>query len=486
VVPFVRPTLAAAALTTARPPPPPPPPPTRGLAAEFTTLRILRDRRIITPAEYDSALRDLGNTDGARGGDSLTFVLGRWSTTMYGFVETDVIVDSTQSLNDLAGNGLIARPGTYAGEHPRTMFGVRHSRIGFRLRAPEFHGIRASAMLEMDFLGNQPPSSTEAAIFTNPAFRVRHFLLRIETPIVDVLVGQFWHLFGGQPAYFPSTVQIQGVVGEVYGRTPQVRISRTLRTDAVNVEIAVAATRPPERDSAMPEGEAGLRLSVNRWTGVQTVGATGTAVAPFSIAVTGDVRRISVPEFSATPRNSADATGWGVAAGTFIPLVPGRVERRNNALAIHAEFAYGVGTADLYTGLNGGVSSPALPNPTSATPPPTYASNLDPGIATFTADGTLHLVQWLSTVVGVQYYLPVFDGRVWLSANYARMQSSNSAQLGATTQPRVAIDWFDVNVFGDVLPAVRLGLEYALTADHYADQVNAFNHRVQFAAFYLF
>src|SRR5260221_8983856 len=117
----------------------------------------------------------------------------------------------------------------------------RNSRIGFKLRAPETHGIRASAMIETDFQGPVPtianpdpspspnPFGTEGNFFASPNLRVRHFNMKIETPVVDVLLGQYWQLFGWQSAYQPNTVEIQGVPGEIYGRTPQPRVSKTIK-----------------------------------------------------------------------------------------------------------------------------------------------------------------------------------------------------------------------------------------------------------------
>jgi hypothetical protein len=86
----------------------------------------------------------------------------KWDTTFYGFVETDLINDSTQGFNDSAGNAAIARPNTYTGDHGQTTLGARNSRLGFKLAAPDYNGVKASAMLEMDFLGNQPTTATEA------------------------------------------------------------------------------------------------------------------------------------------------------------------------------------------------------------------------------------------------------------------------------------------------------------------------------------
>ena len=94
--------------------------------------------------------------------------------------------------------------------------------------------------------------------------------------MVDFLAGQYWTLYGWGPQYQPNTVEIQGVPGEIYSRTPQLRISKTLKADPVTLELAVAATRPVQRDSSTPDGQAGIRFSVDSWTGAQTTGPTGS------------------------------------------------------------------------------------------------------------------------------------------------------------------------------------------------------------------
>jgi hypothetical protein len=462
-------------------------------AIELTTLRILRDKQIITPDEYDSAIKDIGDTSGARAPDSNTLVIGKWATTIYGFVEADQIYDSTQSLGESSGNAQIARAGTYGGDNDRVTFTIRNSRIGFRSKAPEYAGIRASAQIEMDFLGTQLPIGTgqpylgsEGANFTNATLRARHAFLKMETPIVDVLFGQTWQLYGWQSAYHPNTVQIQGVPGQIYSRTAQVRVSKTIKTEAVTFEAAIAAMRPPQRDAAVPEGQAGLRLAFNGWTGVQTVGSTATQIAPLSIAVTGDLRRVRVPEFTSAPKESKDRAASAVAVDAFIPVVPATKDSMGNSLALNAEASTGYGVADLYTGLSGGVANPTLANPTNVNPAPTYTPDVDPSIAVYDADGVLHFIQWTSVLVGVQYYLPGADGKVWVSANYSHLQSANTKNYGAAAKARDSLDWFDVNLFADATAALRFGLEYANFNDRYVDGTHAINHRLQLSGFYLF
>jgi hypothetical protein len=71
-------------------------------------------------------------------------------------------------------------------------------------------------------------------------------------------------------------------------------------------------------------------------------------------------------------------------------------------------------------------------------PAPTYTPDIDPGIAAFDANGALTLIRWTSFNVGLQYYFPGLDGRLWISGNYGRTMSSNSStRLGlAEARPR--------------------------------------------------
>jgi hypothetical protein len=491
------------------------PAPSSGMPIELTTLKLLLAKGLITQAEYDSAMRDLADSAGMRSGDQGTVVVGKWATTIYGFIEADHIYDSTQSFSDVAGNGQVQRPNPgplpanpaaptrYAGEHGRLMFGVRNSRLGFRMKAPEVGGVRTSAQMELDLLGNQPgnpPAVTESSFFTNPAMRVRHAFMKIETPIVDVLIGQYWHLFGWQSVYHPNTVEIQGVPGQIYGRTPQIRLSKTLKMGQFHLELAGALMRPPQRDSEVPEMQGGIRFSHDGFNGLTTAGATGTSIMPISLAVTGDWRRFSLQDFSPTPTHTVDKSMTAIAIDAFIPVVPATKDKKGNSLSLNGEFVTGYGIADLYTGFAGGLTNPTIPNGTAGVANPTYTPNVDPNMVVFGPDGTLHGIQWTSYLMGVQYYLPGSDAKYWVSANYSHTQSANAPRFvrnNVAAVPtaynltyaglvRESEDWFDFNVFGDVAPGVRIGLEYANFNDRYSDGVHAINHRLQASGFFLF
>jgi hypothetical protein len=418
-------------------------------------------------------------------------IQGKWATTFYGFVEFDAIHDSTEpgltSINDSQGNAALARPGTYQASNGQTLFGARNSRIGFKLNAPESDGIKASAVLEMDFLGNQPTSTaSQAALIGNPAFRVRHMALKLENPVVDVLLGQYWQLFGWQSAFHPNTVEIQGVPGQVYSRAPQARLSKTIKTGPINLDMAIAAARPPSRNSEEPDGQAGLKLTFNHWKGLHTAGSTGTAVDGLAIGVSGVARHFVLPGFTGVGHSKTN--GWGVSIDALLPVIPASMDHRANALTLTGSFVTGTGISDLYTGLNGGVGFPAPPNPGMVTPAPTYAADIDNGMVTFDASGHVHTIDWQSYIVGVQYYLPP-SGKVWVSANYSGMKSGNATSYVNAAGAAKIFDksyWTDANVFCDVTSAVRLGAEYAFFHQTFGDGAAAKNTRLQFSGFYLF
>lgn len=406
------------------------------------------------------------------------------TTTLYGFVETDAIWDTTQGLGDVAGNAAIARPGTYAGEHGQATFGARNSRVGLRFGGLTYHDVKVSGQIEMDFLGNQPPGTSEAALFQNPTLRYRHANLKLETPVVDILAGQSWQLFGWQPLTQLATVQIQGVPGQVYSRAPQIRVSKRIQSGSVSIDLAAAAARPPQRASSTPDGHAGIKLSYDPLKAFHTAGGTGSALDSAAVGVSVVGRRFAVNELAATPQSEVVRYGYGLSVNALVPIVPATKESRANALTLVGDFVTGAGIADLYTGLTGGVSQPALPA-TPPGPPPAFTANVDNGLVIFRPDGTLHPVQWTSFVVGAQYYLPP-SGKIWLSANYSYLHSANAHALGDPKKGFDTLKWADGNVFFEVTPVVRFGVDVAWFDQTYADDTDATNLRVQGSAYLVF
>jgi hypothetical protein len=435
-------------------------------------------------------------------------VHNQFDITLYGFAELDSIYDTTQSFADSAGNGAIARTndnsimgmppplptGGYAGTHGRFQEGVRNSRFGMKIKAPDSFGgaLKTSAQFEMDFLGNQPGSApfvngvSENAFFTNPTFRVRHLNLTFDTPYGTLLLGQYWRLFGWQSMFQPSSVQIQGIPGEVYSRNPQIRYTAGINLGALRLDAAVAAVRPAQRNSGLPDGEAGIRLTVPGWMGWVTNGSTSTNQQPLGLGVSALGRRFVVPGLAAKPATATNLYAGALAVDLLVPILKGTPTDRSNAFSLTAEYSRGTGYADTFTGLSFGSTFPAPPNPTMANPAPTYPQDIDNGLVQFDLVGQPHTIDIESGIGGLQYYLPG-GGKVWLAANGGFIRSGNLGTMNvkATSVYTKAL-FGDGSLFWDVTPWTRLGVEYAYFHQTYLDGLKAVNQRVQLSAFFLF
>jgi hypothetical protein len=463
------------------------------------SLKLMKQKGIISQAEYDSAVKELQASTGQRAPEEGTVVVGKVAITIYGFIQDDNIYDTTRSLIDQEGNTQIARAETQAGKNPRWTMGIRNTRLGFRLKAPEIDGgIRTSGTIETDFLGTQLPvgnsgqpyQGTEAAFITNPTLRARHAYFRIETPIVDILAGQYWQLFGWQPVYQPNTVEIQGIPGQIYGRTPQIRVSKTLHFNPLTLEGAVAMTRPFQRDAGTPDGQAGIRVALDSWQTIQTNGQTGTQIGSLSVAATGLLRHVAVDNFSANPTYTNDLGMAAWAVDGFIPIIPVTTkDDRSNALSIQGEYAKGSGFADQYTSFTGGATFPTLPVPVGSPPGTTatpFSADIDNGVVTYDSNGHLHSIDWNVYLVGAQYYTPLLNGHIWVSGNYSHAFSDNIHLWGSPTKLTSVYDFFDVCLFWDMSDFVRVGGEYANFNTQYVDGAHAINHRFQLSGFLIF
>jgi hypothetical protein len=324
---------------------------------------------------------------------------------------------------------------------------------------------------------------------------VRHAYLKLDSEIINVLFGQTYDVFGWQNYFSPCSVEFLGLPNQLFSRNVQLRVSRAFRaSSSVSFDVAASAVRPGQRDSGVPDGNAGLRFNVDTWKGIATPGNFGTAALPLSLGVSGTVRRFRVNAFTPPPtQNSNSATGWGFSADALIPILAASdASDRGNRLTVTGSFVLGSGIADLLT-TGGGASFPTLPNPAQANPPPLYHGNVDDGLVSFDTQGVLHTIDWQAFKVGIQYYLPPM-GRVILSANYTQAHSKNMAQLfpkgGAEIELLTKVadtsSYVDVNLFWDATPAVRLGLSGQYTRVKYLDGDEPHNLRAMLQALYAF
>jgi hypothetical protein len=328
-----------------------------------------------------------------------------------------------------------------------------------------------------------------------------------ESNVVDVLAGQAYHLLGWQNYFFPSTCAFLGLPNMLFNRTVQLRVSHTFASDPVNVDIAAAAFRPAQRDSALPDGEGGIRLAINHWKAMTTPGSGGTGALPAAIGGSGLVRSFRVDPYAPLPAPTIPLTGWAVAGNVLLPIIPVKDSAdRGNALTVTGEYVTGTGDADQYTGMTAGANMPnvqPLPPGTSydqlghvvapAGAEPLYGlpytPNVDPGLVAFDLHGVAHTINWQTFVIGMQYYLPP-SGRIFITGNYSYGKSSNIESLyhpdSTLRYPWInsggvfVSSWYaDANVFFDVTPSTRVGLSYQHVAQVLADGFDVHNDRFE-------
>ena len=416
---------------------------------------------------------------------------GGWKIGVCGYVALNVMHDSTQGLGAGLNNSIIARPGTYAGDHDQAQFTARDSRINVEATAPATHGIEASGLIQMDFTGIMPSDTTEqdSYIFGTPRLRIA--VTRLRTPVIDVTAGQYHDLFGwGGSGFFPATLGFLGVPGEIYHRNPQLRLSKTLHSAPIDFEIAVAAVRPAQKASGTPDGQAGLRLAFNEWKGAGAQAYNQPSIVPAQIGVSSVARRFKPAQYLARPAEPELGTGWGFAANAVIPVIPRLSnEDRSNGLTITAEFSTGTGIADLYTGMTGGLLFPTIANDQGLMPPPLYTPNIDSGILTFDGNGHLQTANWQAIVLGLQYYLPIASGRVWISGVYSQSKSNNIVKLTPIPDRGVVYyksEYEDVSLFAAVTDAVQFSASFQTVRQMFGDRSSARNNRIEFGSHFFF
>jgi hypothetical protein len=454
--------------------------------------------------------------------------VNKFQATIYGFAKLDVIVDDTQSLNEVPGNMRLNRPGVgypTPTDQGRTMFTARDSRFGFKLAAPEWAGMKASAQIEADFgggpaggnvsqasgptiagygstvifmTGRYPPYTNnygnETAYTTTGTVRLRLAFWKMETKYVDVLAGQYWSLLGwGVNPFLTNTVTIGGPSGAIFNRNPQLRFSKVIKTSAVDVEIATGAFRGAQRDARIPDIQGGIKVSLNGWKGIHQIAYGQPNYDALQIGVSGLYRTFKLREFTESPQNYIKLNGWGAAVDAFIPIIGRSKENMSNALCLTGEYNTGSGISDMYLGLTGGldyfqpVDQGGGPN---MTPTIYYPQNIDNGIIGHrAADNVFVPIKWTGIVAGLQYHLPIYDGKlIWISAAYGQVSSSNIANVDVPIEGGFKkLVYMDGSLWFGLGPNVQLGFMYMTMQNTYLDEsLSLRNHRGQGAFMFFF
>jgi hypothetical protein len=438
----------------------------------------------------------------------------RFELTPYGLLILENNWDSTESYQSGQGNGAIARSGAapgqpppYQGQNGRLSMTARNTILGFRVKAPRWHDIQTSARVEWDFASNgvptSPPgtsfgdvtlSSSESAYLTGAGFRMRQAYAKLESPVVDILVGQTQQLLGWGPLFYPNAANNLGVPGHLFGRESQIRFSHEFKTPAINVELAAGAFRPPQRDSAIPDGQAGIRLAINPLKAI----VNGDKLVPATIAVSGTTRTFRVQGYilpaAMTPPSqdrSYVANGAGVALDALVPIIPGDdPEKPGNTLTVLGEAAQGYGISDQYLNLTFGLPTFSIQQSNGTGTP----INIDPGIVDFDPNGVLRAIDVKSIMGNVQYVLPAPLDNVGLSGIYSYLYSDNIDRIATVTQSQtgsyskifVKQRYLEAALHVFVTPAWRFSVSYCNTMQTFLDGLPETNIRIVLKVDYAF
>ena len=434
------------------------------------------------------------------------------SVEIHGFVQADIINDSTQSFNETVGDGAVKQNGSVAGDNGWTQFSERNSRFDF-LAKDSVGGWDTKGYLELDLLGYDPEGYgatsvstttggvastgngttnnlaadvTEYKFYTQPTVRLRHAYLQADSDGWTILAGQWWSLFGWNMDYVLSTVAEAPVMATLYQRTPQLRIMKTFG-DATGAQLQLATDleKADEVGGQMPNVNFGIRFLMNDFK-ARFCSSTGAAkLMPFSIGLSE--RNANIVWDNQTQGVGAgfnyNQNMWAsaIAADVLLPVLPASEGKDDPSIVLTGEWTAGAGDVDQF---NGGGFNGGLNGYTSAN-----GHNIDPGIMGGSLAAGFQLVQIQSINAELQAYLPPSIGTIF-TLGYGEIFSPNVIGVGGT--------WNDdkvmfVNVMQDLTKEMRVGLEYASFDTHYSPSFGGINkftdavdNRVQLSTWYRF
>jgi hypothetical protein len=242
----------------------------------------------------------------------------------------------------------------------------------------------------------------------------------------------------------------------------------------------------------LPDAQAGLRITGNRWKGIYARDGIPSA-RKLSLGVSGVARQFDADAFTPPPTQTSNkVVGWGFSIDAMLPVIPAKDEYdRSNALTFAGSYVRGTGIGDLMR-VDGGAKFPPLPNPARASPPPEYEANVDEGLVSFDRLGVLNTIDWEGFRVDAQYYFP--GGRVRLAGIFSQAYSKNmsalypqgGAEIELLTHVADRVRYIEGNLFWDVTPEIRIGVAGIYTTVTYLDGENPYNIRSKLTAHYFF
>jgi hypothetical protein len=446
---------------------------------------------LYVPAFADDSMEDVNNAIGALTQKVDALAAKGPAVEIHGFVQSDIINDSTQSFNETVGDGKVASPvgasgAAMPGNNGFTQFSLRNSRISL-LAKDSTADWNFKGYIETDFLGINNGSTVgdnEYKFYTQPTLRMRHAYVEGDTTDGwQILAGQWWTLFGWNMDYVLNTVAEAPVMGTLYERIPQLRFQKTLGdAKGAQVQIAASLEKPDQDISQMPTIDFGIRFLMNDIKG-RFCSATGAGkLMPLSIGLS---ERNANFYWNTNGGNTLNQNIWAsaLAADVLLPVLPVAEGKDDPSIVISGEYTYGAGDTLPF---NGGGFGGASGGGSYAGGSPTYSAapvitELDGGEAGV-VNGGLTPILLTSYNAQIQIFLPPSIGTI-LTAGYGEVFAINDLTVGGSFDD-------DSNIFAnamqDLNKEVRIGLEYSQYWTHYNSGLNPTDQRLQLSTWYRF
>ncbi len=177
-----------------------------------------------------------------------------WGYTLYGYVKTDVMLDTRQTVTAREGHLLLypdkklEANGVDANEGINFNILSIQSRFGAKIKAPDFLGAKSSGIMEAEFFG-----SSNAV---TGGVRLRVGVVKLDWGSHEFMAGQNWTPLFIEEAFAKTISFNTGVPFVAFGRSPQVRY--TYKPGKFKLHLSALSER--DFQSTGPAGETSSYL----------------------------------------------------------------------------------------------------------------------------------------------------------------------------------------------------------------------------------
>ncbi len=144
-----------------------------------------------------------------------------------GFVKTDILYDSRQTVSIREGHYLLYPKGEQRDQDGRDVNAASsfhmlsiQSRLLGKITGPDAFGAKTSGLIETEFFGTADGDIN--------GFRLRHAYVKLNWRATELMVGQFWHPLFVTESY-PEVVSFNtGAPFQPFNRSPQIRLTHQM------------------------------------------------------------------------------------------------------------------------------------------------------------------------------------------------------------------------------------------------------------------